>query len=128
MPRRPHDWYRQAEADFAAAKVLREASHYDTAAFSAHQAAEKAGKALHEAEGTEAWGHSVAVLLEGLDDVPDDVLDAAKALDKHYIPARYPNVHPAGAPADLYTAGDAEQAIEHAEKVISHVKGRLPQA
>jgi len=28
-----------------------------------------------------------------------DVVDAAKALDRHYTPTRYPNTHPHGAPA-----------------------------
>ncbi len=93
----------------------------------ASQAAENAVKALHESMGTEAWGHSVAALLGGLGDVPADVLDAAKAVDKHYIPARYPNSHPAGAPGDLYTAPEADRALDDAAKVIEHVRGRFSQ-
>ena len=82
-------------------------------------------KALHESVGTEAWGHSVVELLRGLSDVPADVIDAAKVLDRHYIPSRYPNSHPAGAPGDLYTAAEAERALQDAGRVIEHVKGRL---
>jgi HEPN domain-containing protein len=124
--RRPADWFRQAELDLAAARSSRDASHHEWACFAAQQAAEKAVKALHESHGTEAWGHSVSALLAVVDEVPSGVSDSAKALDKHYIPARYPNTHPAGAPGDLYTADESERALADAEKVIDHVRGRLP--
>lgn len=124
--RRPADWFRQAELDLAAARTSGEAGHHEWACFAAQQAAEKAVKALHESAGTEAWGHSVASLLGGLQDVPPEILDAGKTLDKHYIPARYPNTHPEGAPGDLYTQAEAERAIGEAERVIEHVRSRLP--
>jgi HEPN domain-containing protein len=126
--RRPRDWLRQGELDLAAARDAHRAGHDEWACFAAQQAAEKAVKALHESLGTEAWGHSVVELLRGLSDVPADVIDAAKVLDKHYIPSRYPNSHPAGAPGDLYTGAEAERALQDAERVIEHVKGRLSSA
>ena len=126
--RRPGDWFRQAELDFAAARDASKAGHHEWACFGAQQAAEKAVKALHESEGTEAWGHSVLELLRGLKDVPDRIAEAAKALDKHYIPARYPNSHPAGAPGDLYTAAESERALRDAQVVLDYVRRRLPSA
>ncbi len=126
--RRPQDWFRQAELDLATARDAHSAEHHEWACFAAQQAAEKAVKALHESAGTEAWGHSVAELLRGLGDLPGDVVDAAKALDKHYIPARYPNSHPAGAPGDLYTAAEARRAVSDAERVIEYVRRHLPSA
>jgi HEPN domain-containing protein len=33
----------------------------------------------------------------------EDLMDAAKELDKAYIPTRYPNAHPQGAPYEYYT-------------------------
>jgi HEPN domain-containing protein len=126
--RRPQDWLRQAELDLAAATHAMAAAHYEWACFAAQQAAEKAAKAAHEALGTEAWGHSVTELLRGLEGVPADILDAARALDKHYIPTRYPNSHPAGAPGDLYTASEAERALTDAKGVIAHVQRRLSSA
>lgn len=126
--RRSRDWFRQAELDLAAARDVGKAGHHDWACFAAQQAAEKAVKALHESEGTEAWGHSVVELLRGLTGVPANVLDAAKALDKHYIPARYPNSHPAGAPGDLYTIAEADRALREAEAVIEYVRRRLSSA
>lgn len=124
--RRPDDWFRQAELDFSLAESARAAGRPEWACFAAQQAAEKAVKALHESEGTEAWGHSVADLLGGLEEVPKDVVEAAHELDKHYISARYPNVHPVGAPGDTYTGAAAERALSDAQKVIDHVRSRLP--
>lgn len=126
--RRPRDWFRQAELDLAAARDAQRGGHHEWACFAAQQAAEKAVKALHESKGTEAWGHSVVELLRGLAGVPDDILDASKALDKHYIPARYPNSHPSGAPGDLYTMAEAQRALSDAERVIDYVRHHLPPA
>jgi HEPN domain-containing protein len=126
--RRPRDWFRQAELDFAAASDSLDHHHFEWACFLAQQSAEKAVKALHESEGTEAWGHSVAGLLAGLHGAPDPVMDAGRALDKHYIPTRYPNSHPEGAPGDLYTEREARQALVDASTVIEHVRSRLPPA
>jgi HEPN domain-containing protein len=124
--RRPDDWMRQAELDLAAARAMERSGHYEWACFLSQQAGEKAVKAVHESSGTEAWGHSVAALLGGLDDAPEAVVEAAKGLDKHYIPARYPNSHPEGAPGDVYTARDASRALSDAELVLEYARGRLP--
>jgi HEPN domain-containing protein len=126
--RRANDWFRQAELDVDAAATVLAGDHPEWACFIAQQAAEKAVKAVHEAEGIEAWGHSVAGLVDALSDVPERVSNAAKALDKHYIPARYPNAHPAGAPGDSYTRAEAERALDEAREVLDFVRSRLPQA
>lgn len=123
--RRPEDWFRQAERDLDHARRSREAGDFEWACFASHQAAEKAAKALHESQGVEAWGHAAAKILEGFEGVPPELVDGAKALDKHYIGTRYPNAHQSGAPADLYTDAEAELAIEHAERIVEYVRGRL---
>lgn len=105
---------------------MQRSAHFEWACFLAQQAGEKAAKALHEAEGTEAWGHAVAGLLGGLEDVPTEVMEAARSLDKHYIPTRYPNTHPQGAPGDLYSARDAEAALADATMVLDHARRHLP--
>lgn len=124
--RRPDDWLRQGELDITAARDIAGLGHYEWACFLAQQGGEKAVKAVHEMEGTEAWGHSVAALLGGLQEVPEHVLEAAKGLDKHYIPARYPNSHPVGAPGDLYTKREADQALDDAATVLGYARSRLP--
>jgi HEPN domain-containing protein/predicted nucleotidyltransferase len=73
--RRPQDWLRQAELDLQAATDLRDPGH-EWACFLAQQAGEKAVKSAHERTGAEAWGQSVAGLLEELDGVPADVMEA----------------------------------------------------
>lgn len=128
MPRRPGDWLRQARADLESARALRSAGRYEGCAFFAHQAAEKAIKAVWEARGVDARGHALSSLTGRLDDVPPEVADSARRLDRHYVGARYPNTLPEGAPADVYTELDAEQALRDAGTLLADVEGRLPDA
>lgn len=96
---------------------------YGWACFAAHQAGEAAAKALHMRLGQIAWGHSVAQLLvelPGPAQPPAALLDRAKVLDRHYIPTRYPDAHPAGSAFENYTKGDANQALESAEEVLTY--------
>lgn len=129
MTERARDWFRQGEADLKHAKHSLAAEHYEWACFAAQQAAEKCVKAAHQRLGHEAWGHSVTELLEALGqnvvDVSKSLLDCARSLDKLYIPTRYPNGLPAGAPADYYTRSEAERAINDAEEVIELCRGVL---
>lgn len=128
MPERSADWFRQAESDFRHAGHAADDADYDWAAFAAHQAAEKAIKALFQTLHLDAWGHSVSQLLASL---PADVqpsaslLDRAKRLDKHYIPTRYPNGFDRGAPVDYYTRPEADQAIEDAEAVLEFCRRQI---
>jgi len=55
------------------------------------------------------------------------LIELAKALDKHYIPTRYPNGFELGAPTDCYTRNEAARAIEQAEEIVvfgSFAQGR----
>ena len=88
---RSADWMDQAQGDLEHAKSDLERGFYDWACFSAQQASEKAVKAVFHKQGAEAWGHSVADLLEELassQPVPDGLKEVALELDKTYIPAR----------------------------------------
>jgi HEPN domain-containing protein len=130
MATRASDWFRQAEADLAHARHAIEDGDHDWACFAAQQAAEKAAKAAHQALGQDAWGHSVTELLQALrPDVPvvdEAMLDRARSLDKLYVPTRYPNGLPAGAPADYYTRAEAGRAIADAETIVECCRGVLP--
>ncbi len=130
MSNRYADWYRQAEADLRHARNALKDGDYDWACFAAQQAAEKGVKAVVQINGGEPWGHSVTVLLggEGLAErisIADDLVEAGKRLDKHYIPTRYPNGFDAGAPTDYYTAAEAEDAIADAAKIMEFCQGAL---
>jgi HEPN domain-containing protein len=93
------------------------------------QASEKGLKALIMTRGGEPWGHSVSGLVEALPpevDAPADLIEMASRLDKHYIPARYPNGFAAGYPGKLYTRGEAQGTIADAEKILEFCRRRLP--
>ncbi len=111
----------QAEGDLEHAKSDLERGFYDWACFSSQQAAEKAVKAVFQKMGAEAWGHSVADLLEELSErhqVPEELINGALELDKAYIPTGYPSAHPSGSPRTRYTKGEARRLIDYAEGII----------
>jgi HEPN domain-containing protein len=123
------DWWDQATRDLAHARHALDSADFEWAAFAAQQSAEKAVKALALAEGGEPWGHLVTSLVESLPPTKaatPDVLDAARRLDKHDIPARYPNGFADGYPGKLYTRGEAEQAIADATSVTEFCRHHVP--
>jgi HEPN domain-containing protein len=124
-----NDWWQQAARDLRHARNACEARDFEWAAFAAQQAAEKAVKALALALGGEPWGHLTTALVEALPPPAPHtaILDAARRLDKHYIPARYPNGLAASYPGNLYTEGEAEHAIADASTVVEYCRCRLPQ-
>ena len=126
MPPRTQDWFRQAERDLAQAKLAREAGHHEWACFAAHQAAEKAVKALHLASGQESWGHVVARLLVELPEQPAmELIERARSLDAHYVPTRYPNGFPEGAPFEHYGSRQSEEAVDDAGAIVEFVRAAL---
>lgn len=125
---RSGDWIEQARGDLEHARHDTAAGFYDWACFSAQQAAEKAVKAVFQKLGSEAWGHSVADLLEELSHaraVPEDVRQAALELDKAYIPARYPNAHASGSPRSRYTKTEADRMVGHADRIVGFCQDLL---
>lgn len=125
---RSRDWIAQAERDLLHARRDLEGGFYEWAAFSAQQAAEKAIKAVFLRMGGVAWGHSVADLLQELSlrlEVQEELLEGALALDRAYIPSRYPDAHPSGAPFGRYTLKEAERLVGYAEFIFEFCKGLL---
>ncbi len=126
MPTRAHDWLNQARRDLEQAGDSQKAGRHEWACFAAQQAAEKAVKAIHLHLGQEAWGHVVARLLEELPlEVPADLIEKAKVLDNFYIPARYPNGHPAGAPFEHYGPLQSKGALEYAGAIIGFAGSQM---
>lgn len=129
MANRAPDWLAQSAHDLGHARHALEAGDYDWACFAAHQSAEKAAKALIHGLNGEAWGHAITRLLEDLRehlDLDDELLDAARRLDKHYLPTRYPDGFDAGAPFDYYTDAEAQQALQDARRIHEAAKQSLP--
>jgi HEPN domain-containing protein len=128
MASRADDWLRQARRDLEHARNTLADGTFEWAAFAAQQSAEKAVKALFQRLGGEARGHSVSQLLAALPEAmrpADDLIDAAKEIDKHYIGPRYPDSYPEGAPLDFYTRAEAQRAIDAAERIIEHCQRYL---
>ncbi|HNR89503.1 MAG TPA: HEPN domain-containing protein [Spirochaetota bacterium] len=123
-------WYRQAQADLKAARGSMNTGSHEWASFQAQQAAEKALKALWYFSGADPWGHSIAKLILDLPegpyrDVVMPLLDSAKALDKLYIPTRYPNGLPDMIPAEVYTPAESRSAIACSEAILYAVENAM---
>ena len=104
---RSKDWLRQAERGLEQARWSFKGEFHELACFLSQQAAEKAVKAVCQARKREAWGHAISRLLPimaGDANVPPGIARAARQLDRHYVPARYPNGFDTGVPADYYGA------------------------
>ncbi|RTI02809.1 DNA-binding protein [Thermus scotoductus] len=126
---RSRDFILQAKRDLEHARFALEKGFYEWAAFSAQQAAEKAVKAVFQHLGAVAWGHSVLGLLEELakrHPVSEALLDGASELDKAYIPTRYPDALPEGAPFERYRRPEAERLLRHAEEIYEFCQSLLP--
>ena len=125
---RSKDWIDEAEGDLEHAKSDIVGGYYNWACFSAQQSAEKAVKAVFQKMGAEAWGHSVADLIEELSkrrEVPEKLISRALELNKAYIPTRYPNAHPSGSPRSRYTKEEAERLLRYAEEIVKFCSGLL---
>jgi len=128
MPNRARDWLNQATRDLEQAEDSRRAARHEWACFAAQQAAEKAVKALHLHLGQEAWGHVVARLLQELPDtirVPGELVEKGRVLDSFYIPPRYPNSHPEGAPFEHYGPLQSEEAIRYAHEILEFTRSQM---
>jgi len=124
---RSEDWMRQARKDLNHARRAAQDGDYEWACFSAQQAAEKAVKGLFQSLNREAWGHSVSKLLASLPEdskANEELIEKAKELDRHYIPTRYPNFHPEGAPMDYYTKNDARRAVKYGEEILGFCESK----
>ena len=66
---------------------------------------------------------TVQLMSEACSFIPslEDLVDNARELDLHYIPARYPNGLPGGFPHSFYGEKTARSAIQSAERIIQAV-------
>ncbi len=120
-------WRRQAQAALDLARTAADTTS-SWACFLAEQGAQLALKGLLHAVGehAQAWGHDLGPLERRAaavfnPDWPPGLMEPAMRLGRHYLPARYPDAHPTGAPEERYTAGDARAALDDAQNLVNAV-------
>lgn len=120
---------RQAKRDLQHARNDLHGGYFEWACFSAHQAGEKAVKALFQHLHGEARGHSITGLLKALARraaIPKELQGAGLRLDRLYIPTRHANSFASGAPADYLDEKDARETIGDAVAIVDFCEGRIP--
>lgn len=121
MLRRHEDWLVQAKRDLKAAHDSLEDANYEWSAFQSVQAADKAVKAFLRYHHYEARGHSVVRLLRTAHEfapVSEELLQAARELDRHYIQSRYPDSFSEGFPGEYYDAETAGRCLQYATDIL----------
>jgi HEPN domain-containing protein len=58
-------------------------------------------------------------------EVPSLLIEQARVLDGFYIPTRYANGHPEGAPFEHFGALQSAEAIRYAGEIIAFIRARL---
>lgn len=115
-------WRSEAERALESARREGAADAHNWSCFLAEQSARLALKALLHGLGRGPWGHDLIPLGEEVGksgiEVSTHLQDALARLSRHYIPARYPDAHPAGSAASRYRGSDATAAIADAEQVL----------
>ena len=130
MPERSADWVKQAKRDLAMAEMAKQKGFHEWSCFISQQSAEKSIKAIYQKLGGVAWGHSVLDLLGGLKDkvdIPAELFDRGRALDKYYIPPRYPNGFERGAPYEYFVEEDSGNATDCARRILQFCESLLAQ-
>ncbi|MEL6813426.1 MAG: HEPN domain-containing protein [Cyanobacteria bacterium J06598_3] len=122
-------WYQQAVDNLEAASALSAAKKYAQTCFYSQQAGEKALKAVWYFLDLDPWGHSCARLIQKL---PEDeqarfstVMETALALDKLYIPTRYPDALAEPTPAEAFTKREGETAMSASQEILQCVEKRI---
>jgi HEPN domain-containing protein len=122
-------WLRQAENDLLFARKGFEEGFFSQVCFLCQQAGEKAVKAVRYHGGERiVIGHSIHALLKDTEMTEADrqiLVEKASLLDQYYIPARYPNGLPDGAPFEVFTSHQAQGAIFDAQALIDFAKLKI---
>lgn len=119
-------WMRSSRKTLSSAMADAGREDFNWACFKCQQAAEFAIKALLRGLGLHSYGHSLSRLLtvvkENIGPIREEIMAAAKTLDKYYVPTRYPNAWVEGSPEEYYTKRDAEATIRSAEQIMNWVE------
>jgi HEPN domain-containing protein len=115
-------WLRQAENELSAARLLAKRGFAAQACFMAHQAAEKALKAVAGFDGQDdLTGHSISDLVSSLQPRHPQLAEHAGSaghLDRYYTWTRYPSDRTDAAPFEAYDRRQANEAADAAERIV----------
>jgi len=114
-------WLEQAKRDLEVADLCAKKGFYEWACFCYQEATVKIAKAALKKLDLESFRHSVFNLLETLKekiDIPDEIFEFAKEIDRHYITARYPGANMLKPPYQAYSSQDAQKANQYSQKII----------
>jgi HEPN domain-containing protein len=112
---RSADWLHQAEADLAQAQLSAGAGHHEWACFACHGL----GRSFRDLPAELAQSLAVEVA---------DLEDRLRVLDALYIPTRYPDSLPEGAPTDHFGRLQSQDALGHARALVDAIRAALAQA
>lgn len=122
-------WFAQSERDLRAAAHARSGGFHEQACFLCLQAAEKALKSFLYLCGERlVLGHSVVQLLRSCVQQNQEFETLhlpCRRLDRYYLPTRYPDSLPGGAPYEAFGEEDSEPAVQDAEAVLERVRAEL---
>ena len=125
MTRYP-DWINQANNDLLWAEHSFNGEFYAQTCFIAQQASEKILKAYCFFKGYDiVRTHSLYQIVKSLEE-NGPLEKNARELDLYYISARYPDAFPSGAPYEMISREQAQQALNSAQEIFNIIRGRLP--
>ncbi len=113
-------WMAQAYDTLTSARQDYLNKSFNWCCFKAQQAAEFSIKALLKGVGVSAYGHSIVKLLKDLETYGlsiHNLITCARTLDRHYVPARYPDAFIEGSPFEFYDEKTSLEALDCAEKI-----------
>lgn len=112
-------WFDRAKLDLETARHILGAGYWQNASFMAHQAAEKALKAVYLKKFEEVVKTHELVFLARKVGAPNAVLELCEELNPFFIQARYPDYE------EELSVDDVEKLIEDAREVIEWVEKSL---
>ena len=120
-------WFRSAEAAYSFAERDLEKGDYKLACIRAHQASEKALKALLWGSGNPAYGHSLKKLYGRVSKIlgeDEKVMEDSARLDEYHLLAKKHEVWERGILEEPLTKKEAEEALQRAKRILEWVKKR----
>ncbi len=121
-------WLAASKRDYLMAQELFLKEFFEGTVFHSQQSAEKALKALIVKNHHFSRTHSCMQLFNILEEIgfliPNELKTAARKLDLHYIPSRYPN-GVGGSPEDFYDKKIAEESIQYSKNINNFVKNQF---